>query len=366
MRQVSVYILAIASLLALAAHDQLYAEIEAGGSVKADACVGDTTRLGVSRTVEIDTAGGTDVGGEKKDAKHFLNDGEVVLTFDDGPLKSVTQPVLKALADQCTKATFFMVGQMALANPDLVKEVAAAGHTIGTHTWSHKNIPSISEAHAEQEIEAAISTVSKAKGTPVAPLFRFPYLNSTRQTEAYLKSRNIGAIWIDIDSMDYRTRSAKVVENNILAQLAKQKKGIILMHDIHAWTAAQVPDLLKELHDRGYKIVHLVPKGQIETIASYDAAAEKALAAKAAAKAANPMVSRSIVWPIASAPGTSVAAVSPAGTRHRMAARYRKVATKPTIVDGVSDDSSPVRIPVAKSRKGSRSKEDNSSWGLFN
>jgi peptidoglycan/xylan/chitin deacetylase (PgdA/CDA1 family) len=366
MRQVSFFVLAIALLLAPAMGDRLFAEIEPGGSAKTDACIGDTTRLGVSRTVEIDTSGGATIGGEKADSKHFLNDGEVVLTFDDGPLKSVTRPILKALADQCTKATFFMVGQMALADPDLVKEVAAAGHTIGTHTWSHKNIPSLSLARAEQEIEAAVSTVSKAKGTPVAPLFRFPYLNATKQTEAYLKTRNIGAVWIDIDSMDYRTRSARVVEQNILSQLAKLKKGIILMHDIHAWTAAQLPDLLKELHDRGYKVVQFVPKSQIETIASYDAAAEKALAAKAAARAANPMVSRSIVWPIASAPGTEIAAVSATGTRHKTAAHYRRVATKPTIVDGVNDDSSPVRIPVAKYRKGAKTKEEDSTFGLFN
>ena len=366
MRQVSVYALAFASLLALAIYDPLSANIEPGGSVKADACTGDTTRLGVSRVIEIDTAGGAEVGGEKTDSEHLLKDGEVVLTFDDGPLKSVTGPVLKALADQCTKATFFMVGQMALADPDMVKAVAAGGHTVGTHTWSHKNIRAISLAKADQEIEAAISTVSKAKGAPVAPLFRFPYLNATRPTEAYLKSRNISAIWIDIDSKDYRTRSPKIVEQNILTQLAKQKKGIILMHDIHAWTAAQLPDLLKELHDRGFKVVQLVPKGQIETIASYDAAAEKALAAKAAAKAANPMVARAIVWPMSSVPGTDVAAASPAGTRHKTWSRSRKLSTKPTIADGVTDGSEPVKIPVVKVKKSSRTKDETPSWGIFN
>lgn len=367
MRHVSVYILAIASLIAFAMHDPLSAEIEPGAAVKPDACAGDTTKLGVSRTVEIDTTGGVDVGGDKADAKQLLNDGEVVLTFDDGPMRSDTKPIVKALADQCTKATFFMVGQMALADPEMVKEVAAGGNTVGTHTWSHKNIRAISLDKAKQEIEAAISTVSKAKGTPVAPLFRFPYLNATKQTEAYLKSRNVGAIWIDIDSKDYRTRSPKIVEQNILSQLAKQKKGIILMHDIHAWTAAQLPDLLKELHDRGYKVVHLVPKGQIETIASYDAAAEKALAAKAAAKAANPMVARSIVWPLASAPVPGSVNASASATRHK-SVRYRKIATKPTIIDGVTEDTSPMKIPVSKYKKGGKSKEEDatSPWSIFN
>ncbi len=365
MRKVTVYILALASFAALAIHDPLAAEIEAGASANADACMGDKTKLGVSRVVEIDTTGGVDVGGEKADSKHFLNDGEVVLTFDDGPLKSDTRRILKALADQCTKATFFMVGQMALADPELVKEVAAGGNTVGSHTWSHKNLRAVSLAKAKQEIEAAISTVSQAKGTPVAPLFRFPYLSANKQTEAYLKSRNIGAVWVDIDSKDYLTHSPKVVEQRILAQLAKEKKGIILMHDIHAWTATQLPDLLKELHDRGYKIVHLVPKGQIQTIASYDTAAEKALAAKAAVKAANPMASRSIVWPMSPAPAaeTSVSSVT---TRHKRTSRYRRVATKPAIAEGISDDSAPVKIPVAKYKRAAKPKDDYSPWQMFN
>jgi ubiquinol-cytochrome c reductase iron-sulfur subunit len=155
MRYVSVYILAIASLVAFAMQNPLSAEIEPGAAVKPDACAGDTTKLGVSRTVEIETTGGVDVGGDKADAKQFLNDGEVVLTFDDGPMRSDTKPIIKALADQCTKATFFMVGQMALADPEMVKEVAAGGNTVGSHTWSHKNIRAISLDRAKQEIEAA-------------------------------------------------------------------------------------------------------------------------------------------------------------------------------------------------------------------
>lgn len=359
MRHVPTLILAIASIFTLAAHDPLSAEVDPAATAKPDPCAGDTTKLGVSRVVEIDTSGGADIGGDKSDAKHFLNDGEVVLTFDDGPLKSDTRPILKALADQCTKATFFMVGQMALADPEMVKEVAAGGNTVGTHTWSHKNIRAISFAKAQQEIEAAISTVSKANGTPVAPLFRFPYLNATKQTEAYLRSRNIGAVWIDIDSKDYRTRSPKVVEQNILSRLAKEKKGIILMHDIHAWTAAQLPDLLKELHDRGYKVVHLVPKVQIETIASYDAAAEKALAAKMAAKAANPLVSRSMVWPMSPAPAVALDA------RHMRRSHDRRVAIRRTITDRDSD-ASPVKIPVAKYKKAAKPREDASPWQIFN
>src|SRR5512145_308781 len=98
--------------------------------------------LGVARTVEIDTRGGPWLGGQHGDPD-LLRPGEVVLTFDDGPAPLTTRPILAALAAECTKATFLMIGKMAAAYPEIVREVAAAGHTVGTHTWSHPNLASM-------------------------------------------------------------------------------------------------------------------------------------------------------------------------------------------------------------------------------
>jgi len=324
MRRVSIF-LAIAAVLTATAIRPLYAEVEPGGAVKADACADDAKVLGVSRTVEIDTIGGGAIGGDQKNARHFLEDGEVVLTFDDGPVRKSTKAILKALADQCTKATFFMVGQMALSDPEMVREVAAGGNTIGTHTWSHKNMRFAKQAAIGQQIESAISTVSKANQAPISPLFRFPYLSSSRSSDAYLTDRHIASVWVDVDSKDYLTRDPEVVKKRILQQLAKTRKGIILMHDIHAWTAKMLPDLLAELHTKGFKVVHIVAKAPVETIASYDAAAEKALAAKLAAKTANPMAERSLVW-----------TMTPGGTsKHKAWKHTKKVQGKPSIVEGV-------------------------------
>jgi peptidoglycan/xylan/chitin deacetylase (PgdA/CDA1 family) len=82
--------------------------------------------LGVSRVAEIDTTGGPRFG-EQYPGDHLLQAGEVVLTFDDGPFPNDTKAILDALAAQCTKATFFNVGGMAAAYPDLAKEVASQG-----------------------------------------------------------------------------------------------------------------------------------------------------------------------------------------------------------------------------------------------
>lgn len=354
MRHASLPVIAVAALLSLGATAPLHAEIEAGGAVKADTCADDGKTLGVSRTIEIDTTGGPAIGGDQKRALQLLNDGEVVLTFDDGPMKSRTRAILKALADQCTKATFFMVGQMALADPAMVREVAAGGNTIGTHTWSHRNMRFANTKAIDQQIESAVSMVAKANGAPIAPLFRFPYLSSSRQAEAYLKNRNIAAVWVDVDSKDYLTRNPEVVKNRILAQLATSKKGIILMHDIHAWTAQMLPGLLAALHEKGFKVVHLVAKAPVATIASYDAAAEKAIASKTAAKAADPMAERSLVWSMTPAPDA----------KHKARA-VKKVQGKPAIVDGV-----PATAPSSqgKTRAPAAAKDETPFWqfNLFN
>ena len=110
-----------------------------------ETCIGANV-LGVSRVVEIDTSTGPKFGFQYHDAPSFLAEGEVVLTFDDGPLRAYTKPVLEALAAQCTKATFFVVGRMAVADPEMVKEYARRGHTVGTHTWSHQNLAQLSAA----------------------------------------------------------------------------------------------------------------------------------------------------------------------------------------------------------------------------
>src|SRR5690348_3370488 len=107
--------------------------------------------LGVSRVVQIDTTGGPGFGFENFKAYDFLNDHEIVLTFDDGPWPHNTPAVLKALADQCTKAMFFAIGEHAGWHPEILKEVAAAGHTIGSHTWSHKDLSQLSVEDAKAE-----------------------------------------------------------------------------------------------------------------------------------------------------------------------------------------------------------------------
>ena len=247
-----------------------------GTAPAAVAACANPNAIGVARTVEIDTTGGPGFGFEHYKAIDFLQPKEVVLTFDDGPQKFSTEMVLAALAEQCTKATFFSIGKMALGYPEIIREVAKAGHTIGTHTWSHKNIRSLKTFdEGKDEIERGVSGVKRAVGAPIAPFFRFPTLQDTPESIAYLGKRNIAMFSTDIDSFDFKPQPAEGIVKTVIAKLEKNGKGIVLMHDIHKTTAKAVPLLLVALKEKGYKIVHLKAKGDVQTLAEFDSAIEK-------------------------------------------------------------------------------------------
>jgi peptidoglycan/xylan/chitin deacetylase (PgdA/CDA1 family) len=232
--------------------------------------------LGVERVVQIDTTGGPGFGFEHFKAYDFLRDKEVVLTFDDGPWLGNTERVLKALADQCTKAVFFEIGKHAGYYPEITKEVAKAGHTIGSHTWSHKDLSTLSEADAKAEIEKGIAAVSIALGNkPVAPFFRFPALKHPPELVKYVGSRNIAIFSTDMDSFDFKMRKPDQVIKSVMAKLAKHGKGIVLMHDFQHATSEAVPELLKQMKAGGYKIVQVVGKTPVEPLPEFKEAVLK-------------------------------------------------------------------------------------------
>jgi peptidoglycan/xylan/chitin deacetylase (PgdA/CDA1 family) len=255
-------------------------------------CTGNV--LGVSRTVEIDTSSGPKFGFQYNEHS-FLGDGEVVLTFDDGPLRAYTKPVLEALDAQCTKATFFVVGRMAVADPEMVKEYARRGHTVGTHTWSHANLASLTPLRARTEIELGFSAVQKAMGKPIAPFFRFPYLAYSGSMATHLHNRQIATFSIDVDSKDFRTRDPATVHRTIMSLLARSRKGILLFHDIQPSTARALPALLADLKAKGYRVVHMRPKAAVDTMAEFDAVSQKEFDKRLVA-AGGPALKRSMSW----------------------------------------------------------------------
>jgi peptidoglycan/xylan/chitin deacetylase (PgdA/CDA1 family) len=230
--------------------------------------------LGVSRVVEVDTTGGPGFGFEHFKQLDFLADKEVVLTFDDGPWPGNTPAVLKALADECTKAVFFSIGKHATYHPEILRQVAAAGHTVGTHTWSHANLNSkkMTEQMAKDEIEKGNSAVRFALGAQPTPFFRFPELQHGPAAMAYLESRNIAMFSCDLDSFDFRAKNAEQIVTTVMTKLDKRGKGIILMHDFQKHTAEAMPTLLQRLKAGGYKVVLMKAKAPMQTLPEYDEA----------------------------------------------------------------------------------------------
>jgi peptidoglycan/xylan/chitin deacetylase (PgdA/CDA1 family) len=233
-------------------------------------CPGHPDALGVSRVVEIDTTGGPGFGFEHFKQYDFLQPGEVVLTFDDGPWPHNTQEVLAALAANCTKAVFFPIGEHTMWAPEILKQVDAAGHTIGSHTWSHKDLSKLSLDDAKVEVEKGISAVAWGLGHPAAPFFRFPALRHPPEVVTYLGERNIAIFSTDMDSFDFKIRKPDQVISSVLSKLKKNGKGIVLMHDFQRATADAAPLLLKQLKANGYKVVFMKAKGPVQTMAAYD------------------------------------------------------------------------------------------------
>jgi len=205
--------------------------------------------LGTSRNLTVNPAVFPRVGLRSFPQSLPLRDHEVVLTFDDGPWPPTTAKVLGELAQQCVRATFFLIGKNASEHPDLVRRIAAQGHTIGHHTWSHRSLMRIEPAETKAEIEQGIAAVEGAlhgvaSTTPTTPFFRFPGFESTPATLDFLQSRGISVFGADFWASDW-LRLAPNQELNLLIQRLKAAgRGIILLHDTKAATAAMLPAFL--------------------------------------------------------------------------------------------------------------------------
>jgi peptidoglycan/xylan/chitin deacetylase (PgdA/CDA1 family) len=221
--------------------------------------------LGVSRTLKLDTHGGFEVGLKTYPRTLALGDHEVFLTFDDGPSGPTTK-VLDALAAECVKATFFLIGRNAQALPEVVRREVAEGHTVGHHTFSHPaaTMRRLSEAAAKEDIDKGFAADDRAAygaagSEPRTRFFRFPGFADTPTLDAWLSSRNIAIFGADLWASDWLPLAPKRELAVVLARLEETKGGILLLHDSKAQTAAMLPDLLRELKQRGFHIVHIEP-----------------------------------------------------------------------------------------------------------
>jgi peptidoglycan/xylan/chitin deacetylase (PgdA/CDA1 family) len=220
--------------------------------------------LGTSRVLAVDAATTPRVGLKSFPQTLPLGDHEVVLTFDDGPWPATTSLVLAALARECVRATFFLIGRSASEHPDLVRRIAAEGHTIGHHTWKHPSLKRMTLSAATEEIDRGIAADEMAlhgvaTRIPSTPFFRFPGFESTPATLELLQSRGIVVFGADLWASDWNPMTPAQELKLLTDRLTAAGKGIILLHDPKTRTAAMLPAFLRYLADHHYRVVHLVP-----------------------------------------------------------------------------------------------------------
>ncbi|HLH94716.1 MAG TPA: polysaccharide deacetylase family protein [Xanthobacteraceae bacterium] len=228
----------------------------------AEDCPGHPGAMGVSRTIVLDPAEHPRLGTLQYDESLPLKDHEVVLTFDDGPLPPYTNRVLDTLAAECIKATFFLVGRMALGYPQVVRREYNEGHTIAGHSQNHPfTFAKMSVDDAAKEIEDGFASLRTVLGDPkaVAPFFRIPGLLRQDSVEQYLQAHGYATWSLDFLADDWTHISAKEITRRALQRIEARGRGILLLHDIQPATALALPTIIAELKARGYKIVHVVP-----------------------------------------------------------------------------------------------------------
>jgi peptidoglycan/xylan/chitin deacetylase (PgdA/CDA1 family) len=220
--------------------------------------------LGTSRILTVDAASTPRVGLKSFPQTLPLEDHEVVLTFDDGPWPPTTPKVLATLAHECVLATFFLIGKPASEHPELVRRIAAEGHSIGHHTWTHFSLAHMKPEDAVDQINHGISAVEMAlhgvaTTTPSTPFFRFPGFESTPATLDLLQSRGIVVFGADLWASDWNPMTPQQELKLLTDRLNAAGRGIILLHDPKRHTAAMLPAFLRYLKENHYRVVHLVP-----------------------------------------------------------------------------------------------------------
>jgi peptidoglycan/xylan/chitin deacetylase (PgdA/CDA1 family) len=243
----------------------------AAAKARAADCPGNPNGLGTSRVLTVDPREFPRVGSVQYSRSLPLEDKEVVLTFDDGPMPPYTNRVLDVLAEHCVKANYFLVGRMARGYPDLTRRILAEGHTIGTHSENHllgfDRAPlDVVQREIEQGIVSVAAALGRSNGSAVTPFFRIPGFLRRQEIEAYLQSRRLMTWSADLVADDWRHINASEVVRRSIARLDEKGKGILLLHDIQPATALALPELLRQLKAKGYRIVQVVPgKGETST-----------------------------------------------------------------------------------------------------
>lgn len=181
--------------------------------------------------------------------EHLRNEKLVAITFDDGPHKTLTPALLDILKNEDVKATFYVLGSRVEYYPDILKRAAEEGHQIGSHTYNHKNLPTLSEIDRNAEIVEASNIIEQVIGKKPSTM-RPPYGSINESMKVNSDTPLI--LW-SVDPLDWKHRNADIVYENVVN--AVSDGDIILLHDIHATSVEAVSRIIPKLKAEGYTFV---------------------------------------------------------------------------------------------------------------
>lgn len=187
----------------------------------------------------------------RDDDEYFAGKKLVAITFDDGPGYEVTESLVDQLDKRDARVTFFMVGNRVSKQPNLVKRIFDAGHTIGNHSYSHKSFKKQTPENYLYEINTTNQLIKDITGQDVIYV-RPPYGSYKKST---LENVNMNFVLWSIDTLDWKTRDAEMVYNEIINNV--EDGDIVLMHDLYPTTVEAAIRAIDYLLENGYAIVSL-------------------------------------------------------------------------------------------------------------
>jgi len=229
-------------------------------------CPGAPLAAAAPRQVPVEVRGGTRIGTISYPGTASLADREVALTFDDGPDGDHTREVLDILKRHCVRATFFLVGQEVEDDPDTVRAIAAAGHTLGAHSQTHPDsLPALPADIAHREVTDSFAKIrdALAPASPVdqgrlARFFRYPSLIRSPEMDAWLADQGYAVISADLDADDWEDLGSEEILARAILRTDARRGGVLLLHDYNPDMIAVLDRLLVALETRGYRFVQLV------------------------------------------------------------------------------------------------------------
>lgn len=174
------------------------------------------------------------------------NTREVVLTFDDGPHPDTTPQILDALAEHDLRAIFFVLGERleSRRGQEIMRRAAEEGHTIANHTYSHPTLTKCSDERIRTELAKTQALIGDCASEP--RLFRPPYGATNARVNRIVREEGYMNVMWNVDTLDWKKRSEAWVDH-CMEQVEAREDALILMHDIHATTAAHVPALIERI-----------------------------------------------------------------------------------------------------------------------